>query len=177
MNRNKLTASLTLCAALTFSGCAGASGNSAGGNGNAGDAAPSRASAADNSPSVGSAANESAPAVPASPAPPASSVSQPTSQTSATTPSGAHDARAANAPKPRIGSGGNDFYLFTQARAALAADAELKGANFVIEVKEGVLTLGGAAASAEQKSRAEEVVRGVGGVKSVRNQIKVSGGS
>ncbi len=80
-------------------------------------------------------------------------------------------------PKPQIGSGGNDFSLFTQARAALNNDAELKGANITVEVKEGVVTLSGALANAAQKSKAEQLVRAVGGVKAVKNQLRVSGGA
>lgn len=180
MNRNKLAAPLALGAALIFSGCAGASGNSATSNNNNGDAAQSRESATSDAQSVGSATNNSPSASSPSSSPSAAGVGNPISQTGAATPkdgAGVNpNARAATAPKPQIGSGGNDFYLFTQARAALAADPELKGANFILEVKEGVLTLSGAVASAEQKSRAEQVVRGVSGVKSVKNQIKVSAG-
>lgn len=78
--------------------------------------------------------------------------------------------------KPQIGSGGNDFFLFTQARAALGADAELKGAAPIIEVKDGVLTLSGTVASPALKSRAEQVARSVGGVKAVKNQLRVAAG-
>jgi osmotically-inducible protein OsmY len=76
-------------------------------------------------------------------------------------------------PTPRIGSGGNDLFLFTQARAAINDDADLKAANLVIEVKEGVVTLSGAVASAALKSKAEQLARGAG-AKDVRNQIRVS---
>ncbi len=61
----------------------------------------------------------------------------------------------AKVPTPQIGSGGNDFFLFTQARAAVNADPELKAANLVIEVKDGVVTLSGTVASAALKSKAE----------------------
>lgn len=79
-------------------------------------------------------------------------------------------------PKPQIGTGGSDFFLFTQARSALSADAELKAANIMIDVKAGVLTLSGTVANAAQKSKAEQMVRSLGGVKAVKNQLRVSGG-
>jgi len=79
-------------------------------------------------------------------------------------------------PKPQIGTGASDFFLFTQARAALIADAELKAANIMIDVKAGVLTLSGTVAKAAQKSKAEQTVRSLGGVKAVKNQLRVSGG-
>ncbi|HYN25266.1 MAG TPA: BON domain-containing protein, partial [Pyrinomonadaceae bacterium] len=63
-----------------------------------------------------------------------------------------------------------------QARAALSADAELKAANIMIDVKAGVLTLSGTVANAAQKSKAEQMVRLLGGVKAVKNQLRVSGG-
>ncbi len=78
-------------------------------------------------------------------------------------------------PKPQIGTGGSDFFLFTQARAALSADAELKAANIMIDVKAGVLTLSGTVANAAQKSQANRMVRLLGGVKAVKNQLRVSG--
>lgn len=78
-------------------------------------------------------------------------------------------------PKPQIGSGGNDLFLFTQARAAINNDADLKAANVVVDVKEGVVTLSGTVASAALKSKAEELARGVG-PKDVKNQLKVSAG-
>jgi osmotically-inducible protein OsmY len=79
-------------------------------------------------------------------------------------------------PTPRIGSGGNDFFLFTQARAAINADPELKGANVVLDVKEGTVTLSGTVASAAQKSKAEQLVREAG-LKAVRNQLRVGTGN
>jgi hypothetical protein len=86
---------------------------------------------------------------------------------------GAGSAPQAKAPAPQIGSGGNDLFLFTQARAAVNDDADLKAANLIIEVKEGVVTLSGNVASAALKSKAEELARGVG-AKDVKNQLRVS---
>ncbi|MCM3874663.1 MAG: BON domain-containing protein [Pyrinomonadaceae bacterium] len=77
-------------------------------------------------------------------------------------------------PTPQVGTGGSDFFLFTQARAALGADEELKAANVVIDVKAGLLTLSGTVANADQKSKAEQLVRAVDGVKAVKNQLRIS---
>ena len=82
--------------------------------------------------------------------------------------------RAANAPGAKIGTGGSDFFVFTQARAALGADAELQGANITIDVKAGVLTLSGTVTNAAQQSKAEQLARAVSGVKAVKNQLRIS---
>lgn len=82
-------------------------------------------------------------------------------------------AQAMKEPQPQIGSGANDLLLFTQARSALSFDNELQG-GVIIEVKEGNVTLSGKAASAELKARAEQAIKAVNGVKSVKNNITVS---
>jgi osmotically-inducible protein OsmY len=78
-------------------------------------------------------------------------------------------------PTPQIGSGGNDFSLFTQARAAINNDPDLRAANVIIDVKEGVVTLSGTVSNAALKSKAEQLARGAGS-KEVRNQLRVSAG-
>jgi hyperosmotically inducible protein len=82
--------------------------------------------------------------------------------------------RGSSGPTPQVGNGGNDFFVFTQVRAALDADVELKAANIVIDVKNGLLALSGTVANAEQKSKAEQLVRAVHGVKAVNNQLRIS---
>lgn len=93
---------------------------------------------------------------------------------SATTNQGRTTERANKDPEPKIGNGGNDFYVFTQARAVLNADSELKNSNIVIDIKNGSVTLTGNISNAEQKARAEQLVSAVEGVKSVKNQLSVS---
>ncbi|MGB8507955.1 MAG: BON domain-containing protein, partial [Pyrinomonadaceae bacterium] len=88
---------------------------------------------------------------------------------------GGNNAPPANMPKTQIGSGGSDFSLFTQARGAITADPELKTANVIVEVKDGVVTLSGRVANAEQKLKAEQLVRAVG-PKNVRNQLQIAAG-
>lgn len=151
-----LMAGLTL-AALIFSGCAGTSNTdtaasntalAANGNANMPSAAPAMTANASNSMTTGDSA---------------------TNQGRGT--------RTTKDPEPKIGAGGNDFYLFTQARAALNADSELKNSNIVVDVKNGSATLSGTIPNAEQKSRAEQLVRALSGITSVKNQLNISAGN
>lgn len=163
MNRNKLNILLALAASLALSGCGGAD-RTAGGNSNANNA-PSTAKT-----------SSPAPANVAAVAPSPVTTGGATPQTGAASKDGARasaNAPQANAPKPQIGSGGNDFYIFTQARGALNNDPELRAANITVEVKEGVVTLSGKLANSAQKAKAEQLVRAVGGVKNVKNQLRV----
>ncbi|HLM55481.1 MAG TPA: BON domain-containing protein [Pyrinomonadaceae bacterium] len=169
MNRKHLAASsLIFCAALVLNGCGGA-GSGSGGSGNA----------VNNTQTPGPVANAT-PATNPTQAPTPPSAGNNATAAAMTTPTGAGAAveksKTADVPRPQIGSGGNDLFLFTQARAALGSDAELKGANTVVEVKDGVLTLSGTVATPAQKARAEQVARGIGGVKAVKNQLRVSAG-
>lgn len=85
--------------------------------------------------------------------------------------------RSSKDPEPKIGTGGNDFSLFTQARAALNADSELKNSNIVVDIKDGSATLSGSISNAEQKTRAEQLIRAIDGIKTVKNQLNVSAGN
>lgn len=75
-------------------------------------------------------------------------------------------------PTPQIGSGASDFELFTRARSAIISDKELL--DIIIEVKEGNITLSGKVSGDAQKAKAEQLIKVVSGVKSVRNNINVS---
>ncbi len=77
------------------------------------------------------------------------------------------------APTPNIGSGGSDIFLFTQARGALSSDKELLNA-VIIEIKEGNVTLTGKVSSEDQKTKAGRLVQNVAGIKSVKNNLRVS---
>lgn len=77
-------------------------------------------------------------------------------------------------PTPVVGSGGSDFALFNQARGALdAADAAFVN-GVIIDIKEGNAILTGGVASEAQKKKAEDIVRSVKGIKSVKNNLRVS---
>ena len=76
-------------------------------------------------------------------------------------------------PTPQIGSGGGDMLLFTQARSALSSDKELLN-TVIVEIKEGNATLTGNVTSEAQKTKAVQLVQNVKGIKSVKNNLRVS---
>lgn len=76
-------------------------------------------------------------------------------------------------PSPIIGSGGNDFALFTRTRGVLESDAQLKGTEIVITVKDGVITLTGQVSNDGQLQRALKLVKGVEGVKGAHSQLTI----
>src|SRR5215207_3423011 len=161
MNKLGLAKLLVLAAVLTFSDCGGAAEKAGGDTKAAG--APKGVNAAGPAPATDGGANVVATPA-AAPTPPASAGEPAARQGTSPSPESrrAGDAPPAKLPTPRIGSGGNDLFLFTQARAALNNDSDLKAANVVIEVKEGVVTLTGTVTSAALKSKAEQLARGAG---------------
>lgn len=172
MNRNRLNILLILATVLVLSGCSDG-GEKAGGK-SAGATAPSNSNAASVAATPDGVANVSTTSgATVAPTQPAASVSVAQPIASQGGMRGGNNALPAKMPTPQIGSGGNDFYLFTKARGALSADAELKAANVVVDVKEGAITLSGTVKSAEQKSKAEQLVRAVGS-KTVNNQLRIS---
>ena len=76
-----------------------------------------------------------------------------------------------------VGTGANDLWLWVKTRFDLAAADDLRDSTINVDVNNDVVTLSGTVASAAQKSRAEAVAKAVEGVKSVRNQLKVSTGN
>jgi hypothetical protein len=74
----------------------------------------------------------------------------------------------------KVGTGLNDGWLWVKTRFDLAAADDLRDSTINVDVDQAVVTLSGTVASAAQKTRAETVAKGVEGVKSVRNQQKVS---
>lgn len=74
----------------------------------------------------------------------------------------------------KIGTGANDMWLWVKARYELAAADDLRDSTINVDVENGVVTLTGSVASAEQKTKAGTVAQGVEGVKSVKNELKVS---
>ena len=75
-----------------------------------------------------------------------------------------------------IGSGVNDGWLWTKTRAALATTADLRDSTINVDVNNDVVTLTGTVATAAQKTQAETVAKGIEGVKSVTNNLKVQAG-
>jgi len=68
---------------------------------------------------------------------------------------------------------GNDDRIFDQVRMRLATDADVKGGNFDVNVKDGIVTLKGRVDSEKGKSRASKLAKKVKGVKQVDNELVV----
>lgn len=73
-----------------------------------------------------------------------------------------------------IGSGVNDSWLWTKTRLALMTTSDLRESTIDVDVVNDVVTLKGTVASAAQKTKAEQVAKDIDGVKSVKNDLKVS---
>jgi len=73
-----------------------------------------------------------------------------------------------------IGTGANDGWLWTKARAVLATTDDLRDSTINVDVDNAVVTLSGTVATQAQKTKAAQVAKGVEGVKSVRNNLVVS---
>ncbi|HEY0378953.1 MAG TPA: BON domain-containing protein [Pyrinomonadaceae bacterium] len=73
-----------------------------------------------------------------------------------------------------IGTGAKDGWLWIKTRATLAAADDLRDSTINVDVDNAVVTLTGSVANSAQKSKAEQVARGVDGVKSVKNELGVS---
>lgn len=73
-----------------------------------------------------------------------------------------------------IGSGVNDGWLWVKTRWELSTAEDLRDSTINVDVDNEVVTLAGTVATAEQRKRAEAIVRAVEGVKNVRNQLKVA---
>ena len=73
-----------------------------------------------------------------------------------------------------IGAGANDGWLWTKTRGVLATTDDLRDSTINVDVDNAVVTLSGTVASQAQKTRAEQVAKGVEGVRSVRNNLTVS---
>lgn len=73
----------------------------------------------------------------------------------------------------KIGTGANDSWLWFKTRAALLTTSDLRESTINVDVENDVVTLRGTVANAEQKKKAEEVAKGIDGVKSVKNDLQV----
>jgi hyperosmotically inducible periplasmic protein len=67
----------------------------------------------------------------------------------------------------------DDTAIHTKVKAALVNDPVVSGTAINVDVDRGVVTLGGAVNGDVEKRKAEEIVRGVNGVRSVQNNIVV----
>jgi len=70
-------------------------------------------------------------------------------------------------------AGMSDSWITSKAKIALFADDRVKGRQVHVETKAGVVMLRGKVDSAEAKSAAAEVAKGIDGVKNVKNELQV----
>ncbi len=80
---------------------------------------------------------------------------------------------ASTATQEGTGEYVDDTVITTKVKAAIFEDATLKSAEIMVETFKGTVQLSGFVSSAAAISRATAVARGVGGVKSVRNDMRV----
>lgn len=75
--------------------------------------------------------------------------------------------------KSTIGTGANDLWIWTKTRAALATTDDLRDSTVNVDVSNAVVTLRGSVGTAAQKDSAGKVAKGIEGVTSVTNNLKV----
>ena len=73
-----------------------------------------------------------------------------------------------------IGQGANDSWLWFKTRAALMTENDLRESTINVDAVNDVITLKGTVETAAQKTKAEQVAKGIEGVKSVKNELKVA---
>ena len=67
----------------------------------------------------------------------------------------------------------SDDAIYDNVRINLAKDIDVKGGGLKVDVKDGVVTLGGVVESQMQKDKAGKIAKKVKGVKSVVNNIEI----
>lgn len=66
-----------------------------------------------------------------------------------------------------------DSWITSKTKMALVADGRTKARKIKVETEGGVVTLRGKVATAEERNAAEEITKGIDGVRSVRNTLEV----
>lgn len=77
----------------------------------------------------------------------------------------------------KIGDGADDLWIWTKTRTELATADDLRDSTINVDVENNVVTLSGTVPTEAQKAKAEQVARGIEGVRSVKNQITVGPGA
>jgi osmotically-inducible protein OsmY len=67
----------------------------------------------------------------------------------------------------------SDDMIYDNVRIKLASDAVVKGGALNVDVKQGVVTLGGMVENTRQKDRAAKLTKSVKGVKQVINNLNL----
>jgi osmotically-inducible protein OsmY len=93
------------------------------------------------------------------------------------TPGDARKAEKAGEPTRPAGDGAGqimkDTWLTTKAKMSLVTDKRVKARHIKVETQGGIVTLRGKVASAEERTAAEEVARGISGATSVNSALQV----
>ena len=81
-------------------------------------------------------------------------------------------------PTTAVGKAGEktpikDSWLTAKTKIALAADSRVKGRQISVKTQKGLVMLRGKVDSDEAKNAAEEIAKGIDGVKSVKNELQV----
>jgi len=74
----------------------------------------------------------------------------------------------------KVGAGVDDGWLWTKTRAELLAAGDVRSSTISVDVENGVITLRGTVANAEQKAKAMQVARSIDGQKGVRDELKIN---
>jgi osmotically-inducible protein OsmY len=72
-----------------------------------------------------------------------------------------------------IGQGADDKWVWFKTRAALATTDDLRDASIAVDVDNSIVTLKGTVADKRQAEKASSVVKGIDGVKAVKNLLKI----
>ena len=67
----------------------------------------------------------------------------------------------------------DDSWITTKVKSELIAEADTKAHNISVNTSKGVVTLTGTAESWQESNKAAEIARGIKGVKTVENDIRV----
>jgi len=73
-----------------------------------------------------------------------------------------------------IGQGANDSWIWFKTRAALLTTSGIRESTINVDVNNDVVTLRGTVETAAEKTKAEQVAKGIEHVKSVKNELKVA---
>jgi len=71
------------------------------------------------------------------------------------------------------GMGVKDSWITSKTKMKLVADKRTKARQIKVETQSGVVTLRGKVGSPDERAAAEEITKGVDGVKSVRNTLEI----
>jgi osmotically-inducible protein OsmY len=74
---------------------------------------------------------------------------------------------------PTLASQSNDDKIHDQVMMKLAGDPDVKGNNFDVEVKDGVVTLRGTVSREKFRQKADKLTKKIKGVKSVVDELTV----